>query len=92
MEVVQNLRVRDFSPPLTADTRGSSLGNPAAGFGSSNTKIAPLSIQTKDKVGAALITAIVGVAIIGSTAYFLLYTGRIAGTFACYLRRIMLFF
>lgn len=72
LEVIQNLRVRDFPPPLTANTGGSSIGNPAAGFGTSNNNIAPLQINTKDKVGASLITAVVGVAIIGATAWLLL--------------------
>ncbi|WPK26577.1 hypothetical protein PUMCH_003935 [Australozyma saopauloensis] len=72
LEVIQNLRVRDFPPPLTANTGGSSIGNPAAGFGSSSNSLAPLTLSTKDKVGAAIITAVVGVAIIGTTAWLLI--------------------
>lgn len=69
LEVIQNLRVADLPGPLTANTGGTSLGNPAAGFGLADTPATPLHLHAKDKAGASIITAIVGVAIVGTAAW-----------------------
>ncbi|KAM9918609.1 hypothetical protein OXX80_012917, partial [Metschnikowia pulcherrima] len=72
LEVIQNLRVADLPGPLTADTGGSSIGNPAAGFSSAETDASPLHLGAKDKAGAAIITAVIGVAIIGTAAWLVI--------------------
>ncbi|QBM87870.1 mannan endo-1,6-alpha-mannosidase [Metschnikowia aff. pulcherrima] len=72
LEVIQNLRVADLPGPLTADTGGTLIGNPAAGFSLAETDALPLHLGAKDKAGAAIITAVIGVAIIGTAAWLVI--------------------
>lgn len=72
LEVMQNLRVADFPGPLTANTGGTSKGNPAAGFAQASGDASPLTLDTGDKVGAAIITAVVGVAIIATGVWLVI--------------------
>lgn len=69
LEIMQNLLINDIPGPYTADNGGSSVGDPNAGLNSSSANVLEnnLSITHKDRVGAAIITAIVlGVMIGGS--------------------------
>lgn len=72
LEVIQNLLVAERPPPLTADTGGSSIGNPAAGYAIAKTDAEPLDLHAKDKAGASIITAIIGVAIIGTATWLVI--------------------
>lgn len=72
LEVMQNLRVADFEGPLTASTGGTSEGNPAAGYAQASTDAAPLSLDAGDKVGASIITAVIGAAVIGTGVWLVL--------------------
>lgn len=66
LEVMTNLRVHDVPAPYTANNGGSSLGNPAAGYSTTETAATPLTLHTKDRAGAGFITALLGAAIIGA--------------------------
>ncbi|ABN64791.1 Defective Cell Wall [Scheffersomyces stipitis CBS 6054] len=72
LEVIQNLRVRDFPPPLTANTGGSSKGNPAAGYSTLHTITSPLELETKDLAGAGIITAVVGVSLVAAGVWLVI--------------------
>lgn len=72
LEVMQNLLVSTKPGPLTADTGGTSLGNPAAGYASENTDADPLDLHAKDTAGASIITAVIGVAIIGTALWLVI--------------------
>ncbi|KAG7194787.1 hydrolase 76 protein [Scheffersomyces spartinae] len=72
LEVIQSLRVHDRPGPLTASTGGSSLGNPAAGFGTSNRDAEPLNLTSKDKAGAGIITALIGVSLTASFVWLII--------------------
>ncbi|OBA20789.1 defective cell wall [Metschnikowia bicuspidata var. bicuspidata NRRL YB-4993] len=72
LEVIQNLRVADLPGPLTADTGGTSIGNPAAGYSQTETAASPLDLSAKDTAGASIITAVVGVAIIGTAVWLVI--------------------
>ncbi|EGV66206.1 hydrolase 76 protein [Yamadazyma tenuis] len=72
LEVITQLRVGDVDPPYTADNGGSSLGNPAAGYGTVVSDATPLTLGTKDKAGAGIITAVIGVSIVASTVWLVL--------------------
>lgn len=72
LEVMQNLRVADFPGPLTASTGGTSIGNPAAGYAQSALDAAPLKLDSGDKAGASIITAIVGAAVIGTGVWLVI--------------------
>ena len=58
--------------PYTADTGGSSIGNPAAGYGKLTSDATPLSIDGGDKAGAGIITAIIGASLVGSCVWLIL--------------------
>ncbi|KAG7662723.1 DCW1 [[Candida] subhashii] len=72
LEVTQNLMVHKRPPPFTANTGGSSEANPAAGYGSVTTETPPLKIGPGGKAGAGIITAIVGVSLIGACIWLVL--------------------
>lgn len=72
LEVIQNLRVLDVPAPYTAADGGSSIGNPAAGYGETETDASPLTIDAGDKAGASIITAVVGAAIVGAAAWLVI--------------------
>lgn len=72
LEVMTQLRAGDVPAPYTAENGGSSLADPAAGFGTSHTDSSPLVLGTKDKAGAGIITAIIGLSLIGSVVWLVL--------------------
>lgn len=72
LEVMQNLRCLDRPAPLTANTGGTSVGNPAAGTEQSPSNLSPLTITHGDKAGAGIITAVIGITIIGSVVWLVL--------------------
>lgn len=72
LEVMTALRVHDRPPPYTAHNGGSSKGNPSGGYGNEGINVKPLSIGTGDKAGAGIITAVIGVSIVGATAWLLI--------------------
>lgn len=72
LEVMQNLMVHKRPAPYTADTGGSSIGNPAAGYGKLTSDATPLSIDGGDKAGAGIITAIIGSSLVGSCVWLIL--------------------
>ncbi|SGZ53997.1 CIC11C00000005734 [Sungouiella intermedia] len=72
LEVMQNLRVRDFPGPLTASTGGTSVGNPAAGYSQTATDAVPLKLGTGDKAGASIITAVIGAAVVGAGVWLVI--------------------
>lgn len=72
LEVIVNTRVGQVDPPYTSENGGSSQGNPAAGFGTTLTTASPLTLGTKDRAGAGVITALIGVSIIASCVWLVL--------------------
>lgn len=72
LEVMQNLVVAERPRPLTADTGGTSVGNPAAGYAQTQTTASPLTLTGGDRAGAGVITAVVGAAVLGTGAWLLL--------------------
>ncbi|CAG99384.1 putative mannan endo-1,6-alpha-mannosidase [Kluyveromyces lactis] len=72
LEVMQNLRCLDRPAPYTADDGGTSAGNPAAGTEQSPTNLAPLTIGKGDQAGAGIITAVIGITIIGSVVWLII--------------------
>ncbi|EGW33528.1 mannan endo-1,6-alpha-mannosidase DCW1 precursor [Spathaspora passalidarum NRRL Y-27907] len=72
LEVMQNLMAHKRPAPYTASNGGSSLSNPAAGYGTSITNTSPLHLGPGDKAGAGIITAIVGVSLIGTCVWLIL--------------------
>lgn len=73
LDVMNSLRVADFPEiPMTADTGGSSLGNPAGGYDQTATEASPLDLDSADKAGAGVITAVIGAAIVGATVWLVM--------------------
>lgn len=72
LEVMVNLRVNDVSPPYTAENGGSSIGNPAAGYGTQEINASPLDLSSGDKAGAGIITAIIGVSLVAAGVWLVL--------------------
>lgn len=72
LEVMNSLRVADLPGPLTANTGGTSVGDPAAGFRLSTTNASPLNLDSGDIAGASIITAVVGAALIGTAAWLVI--------------------
>lgn len=72
LEVMQNLVVANLPGPLTASTGGSSIANPAAGYATTKTDASPLTLDTADKAGAGVITAVIGAAIVGTAAWLVM--------------------
>lgn len=72
LEVIQNLQVAARPGPLTAQTGGTSIGNPAGGYAQESGDVSPLHLGTKDKAGASIITAVIGAAIIGTGVWLVI--------------------
>ncbi|KAK6465145.1 defective cell wall [Scheffersomyces coipomensis] len=72
LEVMQNLRVLDVPGPYTANDGGSSVGNPAAGYGAIQTNASPLTLNKGDIAGAGIITAIIGVSLVASGLWLII--------------------
>ncbi|CAN3376900.1 hypothetical protein DIURU_001678 [Diutina rugosa] len=71
LEVMNNLLIHEMPPPYTADNGGTSVGNPAGGFGTKMLGTDPLKLNGGDTAGASIITALVGVSIIGAGIWLL---------------------
>ncbi|QLQ79489.1 hypothetical protein HG537_0C01360 [Torulaspora globosa] len=73
LEVIQNLLVNQRPAPFKADTGGSSTGDASAGLNTSSANVLQnqLNIQTKDRAGAAIITAVVLLVIVGGSIWML---------------------
>ena len=67
LEVIQANLIDQVSGPVTNQTGGTSKGNAGAGGGStgSNPTVPASPIQTKDRAGAGIITALVAIWVIG---------------------------
>lgn len=72
LEVMQNLMSNSRPAPYTADTGGSSIGNPAAGYGTPITDARPLSLDSGDKAGAGILTAVIGATLVGTCIWLIL--------------------
>lgn len=73
LDIMNSLRVADFPHiPMTADTGGSSVGNPAGGYLLSATDASPLDLDAGDKAGAGVITAVIGAAIVGAGVWLVI--------------------
>lgn len=72
LEVMVNLRIDDVPPPYTAEDGGSSIGNPAAGYGSELTAATPLDLGTKDTAGASILTAVIGISLVASVVWLVI--------------------
>ena len=66
LEVIQANLIDSVKPPFTNQTGGTSQGNPAAGGDGTSDPVLPQSpIETKDRAGAGIITALIGIWVIG---------------------------
>lgn len=63
LEVMVNLQVLNKTAPYTAAEGGSSIGNPAAGY-AVTTYAQPLTLNSGDRAGAGIITAVIGVSLV----------------------------
>lgn len=72
LEVMQNLLFDQRPAPYTAFDGGSSIGNPASGYATALTDATPLDITAGDKAGAGIITAVIGVSLIGSAVWLVI--------------------
>lgn len=72
LEVMQNLLVADLPAPYTAQTGGSLQGDPAGGYATTVTDQSPLDLDAGDKAGAAIITAVIGISLVGSAVWLLI--------------------
>lgn len=72
LEVIQNTLVHDVDPPFTANTGGTSTGNPAAGTGGDTVPVRTYNQANskKDKIGAGFATAAVLILLL-SGGYFM---------------------
>lgn len=73
LEVIQNLLIHSRPGPFKADNGGSSVGDANAGLNTSTTSVLQneLDIQTKDRAGAAVITAVILLVLVGGSIWML---------------------
>ncbi|SCU83765.1 LAMI_0C04566g1_1 [Lachancea mirantina] len=73
LEVIQMLLVHDRPAPYSASTGGTSVGDASAGLNTSTTNVleSTLTITHKDKVGAAILTAVVLAILVGGAVWML---------------------
>lgn len=73
LEVIQSVMIYHGAPaPYTADTGGSAKSQPESGYGVTAVNAKPLKIDSGDKAGAGIITAVIGVSLIGSCVWLVL--------------------
>ncbi|WLF77400.1 hydrolase 76 protein [Lodderomyces elongisporus] len=72
LEVMQNLMSTKRPAPYTANDGGSSKSHPASGYGTTKANAQPLSLDGGDKAGAGIITAVIGISIIGCGVWLIL--------------------
>ncbi|GAV55207.1 hypothetical protein ZYGR_0AS05310 [Zygosaccharomyces rouxii] len=73
LEVIQNTLIHNFDPPYKESTGGSSKGDAAAGLNTTTTNVLQkkLQIKSKDRAGAAIITGVVLMVVIGGSVWML---------------------
>lgn len=74
LEVIQNLLVHEKSGPLTANSGGTSKGNPSAGLTTTQTTNADailLPTTTGDKIGAGFLTTLCLAMVLGGTYWLI---------------------
>ncbi|KAK3110081.1 hypothetical protein LTR53_016000 [Teratosphaeriaceae sp. CCFEE 6253] len=73
LEVIQGLLIGSVPGPVSNDTGGISVGNPAAGTGGDSNPGAPTGvIGTGDRAGAGILTAVILVGLLGGAWYVVL--------------------
>ncbi|CCD23185.1 glycoside hydrolase family 76 protein NDAI_0B01510 [Naumovozyma dairenensis CBS 421] len=72
LDVLVNTRVLDRPAPYNSTNGGSSIGDGAAGTEATPTNLAPLHITKGSKVGAAFITAAIGLSIVFTSIWIIL--------------------
>ncbi|CAI5758837.1 unnamed protein product [Candida verbasci] len=72
LEVMQNVMTPKRPAPYTANDGGSSKSHPGNGYPKIKQNTKPLTLTTKDKAGAAIITSIIGLSIIGTLIWLLI--------------------
>ncbi|CAK9440374.1 uncharacterized protein LODBEIA_P44740 [Lodderomyces beijingensis] len=72
LEVMQNLMSWHRPPPYTAETGGSSQPHPASGYGTAPSNTPPLDLDAGDKAGAGILTAVIGISLVGCCVWLLL--------------------
>lgn len=73
LEVMQNLLIHDKPPPFKTDNGGSSSGDASAGLNTTTTNVLrnELDITTSDRAGAAVVTAVILLVLIGGSIWML---------------------
>lgn len=73
LEVIQQLLIHEKPAPFTESNGGSSIGDANAGLNTSSTNVLQnkLNIQTKDRAGAAVITAVILLILVGGSIWML---------------------
>lgn len=73
LEVIQQLLIHEKAAPYTNDTGGSSVGDASAGLNTSSANVLQnkLNIKTKDRAGAAIITTVILMVLIGGSVWML---------------------
>lgn len=73
LEVMQQLLIHQKAAPFTEQTGGSSAGDANAGLNTSSANVLQnqLDIQTKDRAGAAIITAVILMVLVGGSIWML---------------------
>ncbi|SCW01186.1 LAFE_0D06986g1_1 [Lachancea fermentati] len=73
LEVIQNLLIHDMPAPYTADNGGTSVGDANAALNSTTTSVlqSDLDITKKDRVGAAIITAVILSILLGGSVWMI---------------------
>lgn len=73
LEVIQNTLIHNSDPPYRESTGGSSKGDSAAGLNTTTTNVLQkkLKIQSKDRAGAAIITGVVLMVVVGGSVWML---------------------
>lgn len=73
LEVMQNLLIHDRPAPYKASNGGTSTGDASAGLNTTSTNVLQndLTIKTSDRAGAAVITAIILMVVLGGSVWML---------------------
>lgn len=73
LEIMQNLLIHDRPAPYRASNGGTSTGDASAGLNTTSTNVLQneLTIKTSDRAGAAVITAIILMVVLGGSVWML---------------------
>lgn len=72
LEVILNSQILSKDKPYTHNTGGTSTGSGDAGSKTTATNVAPLNITGKDKAGAGVLTAVLGLSLVISSIWLIL--------------------